>query len=274
MINNLENEIWKDIPDFDGKYQLSNKGRIKSFYFDEEGTLLKTTIDRNGYIKIRLKNKEYYVHRLVALLFVPNPYFYKEINHKDGNKENNCCENLEWCTRSENVKHAFANGLKENRKGSESNAAKSFYQFDKQGNLIRRWGSLVECAGYLEKLDAKNGPAKDIRKRLTATLHNRHKSCCGFLFSFEDSVDAESKLSKARISVLAFPVKGHKGAYEISGEPIRFRTIQETEGYVMPNGKKAIATIVVKCCKGKRDTHAGYKWTYNKEVKCDEYHRK
>lgn len=261
----MENEIWKDIPELNGKYQISNYGRVKSFFRCKEGKLLVLQPDSLGYQRVQICRRMYLIHRLVALLFVPNPYFYKEINHKDGNKQNNYYENLEWCTRSENMKHAFATGLKENHKGSESNAAKSFYQFDKQGNLIRKWGSLVECANYLES--AKNGLAKDIRKRLTSTLHNRHKSCCGFLFSFEDHIDAETKLSKARIPVLAFPVKGHKGAYEISGEPIRFRTVNETEGYIMPNGKKAIASIVVKCCKGKRDTHAGYKWRYeNKEV--------
>ena len=256
----FENEVWKDIPELEGKYQISNCGRVKSFFSCEEGKILALTVNRLGYVDIMIRRKKYLVHRLVALLFVPNPYFYKEINHKDGNKQNNYYENLEWCTRSENMKHAFATGLKENRRGSQSNAAKSFYQFDKHGNLIRKWGSLVECAEYFQS--GKNGPAKDIQKRLTATLHNRHKSCCGFLFSFEDHIDAESKLSKARISVLAYPVKGHKGAYEISGEPIRFRTINETEGYIMPNGKKAIATIVAKCCKGYRDTHAGYKWRY------------
>lgn len=257
MITNLKNEIWKEIPEFDDLYQISNMGRIKSFYRNQKGILLKTHVDKLGYIKIQLKGKEYLVHRLVALLFVPNPYFYKEINHKDGNKKNNCADNLEWCTRSENMKHAFATGLKENRKGSESNAAKSFYQFDKQGNLLRHWGSLIECADYLANLDPKNGPAKDVRKRLTATLHNRHKTCCGYLFSFNDKIDVENKKWNYHlIPVVAF-LNNDKQTQEI-----KFPSIQSTEGHIMPNGKKVIATLVVKCCKGKRDSHAGYKWRY------------
>lgn len=269
MFSNLENEIWKDIPGFQGRYQVSNKGRIKSLLKSEE-QIVNPFHDRSGYNRVALsyidrsgktKQKLISIHRIVLLTFVPNENAeYLEINHKDGNKKNNCIENLEWCTRSENMKHAFESGLIKNNTGPN---AYLFCQFDKKGNLIRKWKSVQDCAYFL----SYQGYGKEhvIASNIWACLSERFKSCCGFLFSFEDHIDAESKLSKARISVLAFPVKGHKGAYEISGEPIRFRTVQETEGFVMPNGKKAIATIVVKCCKGKRDTHAGYKWTYNKE---------
>ena len=66
----------------------------------------------NGYIRAIINGKDEYVHRLVAKYFVPNPNGYLEVNHIDGNKENNCADNLEWCTRSQNNKHAFQTGLR------------------------------------------------------------------------------------------------------------------------------------------------------------------
>ena len=268
MVKDLENEIWKNIPGYEGRYKASNKGRIKSLIFPDE-RIVKPFRDRNGYNRVALskyndcgilKQRLFSIHRVVLLTFNPNENAqFLEINHIDGNKSNNCIENLEWCTRSENMKHAFENGLIKNNTGPNSYL---FCQFDKKGNLIRKWKSVQDCAFFLSYQGY--GDEQVIASNIWACLNNRFKSCCGFLFGYEDHIDAESKLSKARMSVLAYPVKGHKGSYEISGEPIRFRTINETEGYIMPNGKTAYATLVAKCCKGKRDTHAGYKWRYEK----------
>lgn len=66
----------------------------------------------NGYLRGVIAGKDEYIHRLVAKAFVPNPRGLKEVNHKDGNKENNNADNLEWCTRSENNRHAFKTGLR------------------------------------------------------------------------------------------------------------------------------------------------------------------
>lgn len=69
------------------------------------------------YLQINGKKKVMKIHRLVAELFVPNPDNKREVNHKDGNKRNNNADNLEWCTRSENLKHAYRTGLRKSRKG-------------------------------------------------------------------------------------------------------------------------------------------------------------
>ena len=119
------NEVWKDINSYEGKYQVSNYGRIKSFpkfikrktgsYFTKE-KVLKCTIDNYGYPCVNLySNGTIYhirVHILVAKAFIENPNGYSDINHIDGNKQNNSVDNLEWCTRSQNTSHAFKTGLR------------------------------------------------------------------------------------------------------------------------------------------------------------------
>jgi hypothetical protein len=122
-------EIWKDIKGFEGLYQISNYGRVKRLskkvfnkglvhgkeYFISKEIILKNATISKGYQGVTLtKNKKRYskkVHRLVAEAFIPNPENKSQINHIDCNKKNNCVDNLEWNTQSENLKHAFKNGL-------------------------------------------------------------------------------------------------------------------------------------------------------------------
>lgn len=114
------NEIWKEVEGFNGEYLISNLGNIKSNKNKKE-ILLKTTIDKCGYIRVGLRKEGkqycYTIHRLVASAFIPNLENKKQVNHIDCNKRNNNVENLEWTTPSENIIHAWKNGLREyNRK--------------------------------------------------------------------------------------------------------------------------------------------------------------
>lgn len=103
-------EVWKDIKGYEGLYQVSNEGRVKSFYTNK---ILTPVDDGQGYLRVRLyKNKEWKsirVHRLVANAFISNPYNKPQINHKDENPSNNCVENLEWCTAKENCNYGNHN---------------------------------------------------------------------------------------------------------------------------------------------------------------------
>ena len=109
-------EQWKPIEGTDGKYEVSNLGHMRTN--GKRPGLLTLTKQKSGYryAMIQLNNgkqKNCRVHRLVAEHFLPNPDNMKEVNHKDGNKDNNRADNLEWCTRSHNVKHSFDMGLKQ-----------------------------------------------------------------------------------------------------------------------------------------------------------------
>lgn len=101
-------EIWKDIPNYEGKYQVSNLGRVRNI--QKENYILKFSNDGKGYQKVKLCNngkcKSFRVHRLVAQVFIPNPNNLPEINHIDYNRLNNNINNLEWCDRKYNMNYS------------------------------------------------------------------------------------------------------------------------------------------------------------------------
>lgn len=110
-------EIWKDIEGYEGLYQISNFGRVKSFqksskYHSPKEMILKPSLINSGYGVVTLynqnKRQKFQVHRLVASAFIPNLQNLPCVNHKDENKLNNCAENLEWCTYSYNNNYGTA----------------------------------------------------------------------------------------------------------------------------------------------------------------------
>ena len=109
-------EIWKPVPGYEGLYEVSNIGEIRSI--PRHGTfknlhILKGGHNKDGYKQISLtkngKPRTFRVHRIVASVFIPNPMGYREINHKDEDKDNNNVENLEWCTRIYNMNYGTRN---------------------------------------------------------------------------------------------------------------------------------------------------------------------
>jgi len=130
-------EFWKDIIGYEGHYQISNLGRVKSIARQRKNGLsicitkekiLKTHTNIWGYTTVTLslnsKSMAYRIHRLVAINFIPNSNSKIEVNHINGIKSDNSLENLEWCTAKENVRHAYNTGLRINPKGEKHSRSK------------------------------------------------------------------------------------------------------------------------------------------------------
>ena len=154
--------MWKDIEGYEGLYQVSDKGEVRSLdrterskgnsYRQRKGMLLKQRIDKYGYYKVNLykdsKLKTFVVHRLVAVAFVDNPMDLPVVNHIDGDKTNNHFSNLEWCTVQENTHHAtYVLGTNDWTVGVERTKVKTFI-LDTNIGEVKVFESHKECEDY------------------------------------------------------------------------------------------------------------------------------
>lgn len=154
------NEIWKPIKDYEGLYEVSNTGRIRSIertvkrlnrYKTYTNQLIPEKIkkgspDKDGYLKVGLwKNNKCCttsIHRIVATAFINNPKMLPQVNHLDENKCNNRVDNLQWCSPLENINHGTGKARR------TKTMSKPVLQFDPFGNFIREYKSISDTRNY------------------------------------------------------------------------------------------------------------------------------
>lgn len=178
-------EEWKDIVGFEGLYQISNMGRVKSLNYRKTGRekIRKACKNSDGYLYLCLyknnKAKYYTIHILVAQAFIPNPYNLPQINHIDENKENNHVDNLEWITCKENINHGTHNKRSAENRRNDPKRSKPVIAIDKVTGLIVEFPSAREAERVL-RIDQSS---------ITKCCKGRLKSTGGFAWYYADTTE-------------------------------------------------------------------------------------
>lgn len=185
-------EVWKDIPNYEGLYQASNLGRIKSLnriimrkdnkIYTQKEKILKPAKNHKGYLHCSLtkdfKTKKISVHRLVAQTFISNSNNLPQVNHIDGNKQNNQTNNLEWITNYDNIQHSITTGIRDVKKIIKTMVDKNkkiVNQYDLEGNFIKKWESIKSAELQL------NIPNQNICK----VCQGKRKTAGGYIWKYE-----------------------------------------------------------------------------------------
>lgn len=172
---NMIEEIFKDIEGYEGKYQVSNLGRVKSLNYLHTGKerLLKPSKTKKGYLFINIKNKYMAIHRLVANAFIDNPLNLPQVNHIDENKENNSIYNLEWCDAKYNNNYGTRNVRVSNLLINNKYKSIKIDQFTKDGRFIKTWLSSQEAE--------RNGYQ---HTHIIKCCKNKRKSHAGYIWRY------------------------------------------------------------------------------------------
>lgn len=186
----MANEPWKDIPGYEGHYQINQVGDVKSLkYAPYFGRILKQRLSRSGYPVVELslgrKNQKIIqIHRLVAITFIPNPKGKPCVNHKDGNRTNNHVDNLEWVTYSENNFHKFHTlGHKNHFWGNSLHKGKTGIRSKNAKKITRINGDIVEV--YYGKREASVATGYS-QMRIRELIRDKKRDRYGFLWSHEE----------------------------------------------------------------------------------------
>ena len=165
-------ENWKTIENVTN-YEVSDLGQIRN---TKTNYILKGRLSKSGYLQVSLTDKEtkkqknYYIHRLVAIYFLENLDNKREVNHKDGNKLNNNVDNLEWVTPSENQKH------RQKILGKTKTSQRKIGKFNKNHVLIEEYQSIVDAAKSFGKS----------RVNIDNALQGKQKTAYGFIWEYLD----------------------------------------------------------------------------------------
>lgn len=209
MFKETDEEIWKEIKGFENQYAISTKGRVKNL---KTNRILGDRYDSNGYKIVDLKRKNYKIHRLVALVFLPNPNKLLQVNHIDERKDNNDISNLEWVTASENVKHSI------HHKSCRIN------QLTLDGELVKTWDSFHQIK---RELGYNISVISDV-------CRDKYKQAYGFRWEYSDT----SQLRKYNRPVAVLTKEGEFVAkYKSAAYASRCLKISYTQVHRCLNGK-------------------------------------
>lgn len=256
-------EEWRPVVGFEGLYEVSNWGRIKSLpktvtrkgiCYNLNEKILKPQPSGNGYLKIFLHNnkykKQFFVHRIVSEAFIPNPGNKPFIDHINTIRDDNRIENLRWCTQKENCNNPISlskmsessmkvDRIKVNKVLQEKNssvASKKVYQYDINGNFIRAFNSVIEAAKYI---GVKT-------KSLTVECNRRQHYYLGYLWYYK-------KYDKVPKYI---PRKKKIAQYTKEGDFVKlWDSISDAS-------KEYNNCNIVLVCKGIRKTASGFVWRY------------
>ena len=184
----MKEEIWKSIEGYPN-YEVSNLGNVRSLNYHRENKIkFLNPYVSNGYQIVSLckdgKQKRFLVHRLVAQAFISNPNNHPEVNHKDENKQNNCVDNLEWCTREYNINYGtrteqvkqHSNKPSLGKFGKEHHRSKIVYQYTKDGVFIKNWYGTCE----IERELGYN------KRHISSCALGKIKSAYGFIWRYKE----------------------------------------------------------------------------------------
>lgn len=239
-------EIWKDVQNYEGLYQVSNFGRVKSFHYGNGRLRSNIPKGNQGYYFVCLSkngcNLNHYVHRLVATAFVPNVNNKPHVNHIDANKGNNHFSNLEWVTHAENLQKAGRYGTGRMPIGKTHFHSKSIYQFTLGGQLVKIHYSVreaeLETGFYRIKL---NKCAKD---------NGLSNIGFGYRWSYTDNVSLDFKYE------LSCKKPVHK--FDMNGNFVHFyESLADAAKSI--NGH---VSGIRMCINGKIKQTGGFKWKY------------
>lgn len=272
QMENLDGEVWKDIAGYEGSYQVSNMGRVKSLdrmvnsarsstglrlskgrvlktYFARYGKCRKNRNTDRAYELVHLYNgvydKAFSIHRLVAKAFIPNPNNLPQVNHKDENPANNRASNLEWCDSSYNANY----GTRNKRVSTNRKDKTPVNQFSVNGEFIAQYESLTMAA-----------KSTNVRISLiSAVCRGLQSSAAGFVWKFADSAKFRERRYKApnnRKVVQLTPDNEVVAIYD---------TLSDAS--VATGARMCGISQVIH---GKHTLHHGYKWMFSTDFDGDE----
>ena len=243
-------EVWKDIPGFEGWYQASNLGRIRSLdrYVNyktsgtalKKGKILKDKVSNKGYLEVTLvqNGRHCYkrVHQLVAASFIPNPYGYSCINHINENKFDNRADNLEWCTPQLNIDAYYKSRTK-------------LYQYTLEGKLIKIWNSVSKAAKSIQ------GDKGGIHHCCAGKLSNGYskKTYLGYIWSYIplSAKELQKRLTNERLVQVV--------QLDLDGNILHYYSSTVEAAKAVGCNPSAITMAI----KGMRKTIKGYQWKKN-----------